>query len=228
MGELLSPVCDFRARFGVLLIAVLATGATNFAARAQQPSDSVRQSARLIHFSIPAQPIASALDAYGAATGLEVYYDGALASGRRSSAVVGWLAAEAGLRELLVGTGLVLQVTGEGSITVVPARHTRASSAAYQSYFAGVQSKIAKALCSRGDTRPGEDNVLLKIWIASSGVVQQIAVLDSVDAQAYATALRGVAFAVPPVGMPQPVTVAILARRAGEPTGCPDPITATR
>jgi hypothetical protein len=48
----------------------------------------------------------TALDAYAAATGLQVLYDGALAAGRRSNAVSGVLMPDVALRVLLEETGL--------------------------------------------------------------------------------------------------------------------------
>jgi iron complex outermembrane receptor protein len=57
-------------------------------------------------FDIPAQPLASALTAFGQQSGLQVTFAPAMASGRRSSAVSGSLAPEEALRRILAGTGV--------------------------------------------------------------------------------------------------------------------------
>jgi iron complex outermembrane receptor protein len=57
-------------------------------------------------FNIPVQPLGSALTAFGQQSGLQVTFNPALASGRRSSAVFGTFAAEEALRLVLAGTGV--------------------------------------------------------------------------------------------------------------------------
>lgn len=176
-----------------------------------------------VRFEIPAQSVAEALDNYSAATGLEVFYDGALAVGRRSNAVQGTLAPDVALRELLVGTGLVARATGATSFTLVPALSTHTSNIVYQSYFAVVQAKVGRALCARAETRPGDVDLIVRIWIAATGAVQQAQIINGSDAAATeptaAVALRGLSIGPPPPDMPQPVTMAILARAKGA-AGC--------
>jgi len=192
----------------------------------------VADPAELVRFEIPAQPITNALDAYSAVTGLEVFYDGALATGRRSNSVRGVLAPDVALRELLAGTGLAARATRKGSFTLVSAAPARVAKTAFQSYFAAIQAKVAQTLCARAETRPGDVDVVLRIWIASSGTVQQARTVDVSDVGAkdetLAAALRGLPIGEPPTGMPQPVTMAILGRDAGTPSGCADPAVGSR
>jgi hypothetical protein len=188
------------------------------------------QTKSLHQFAIAAQPLASALSAYGAASGLEIFYDGELAIGRHSSAVIGLRMPEDALRELLVGTGLVTRSTGPDRFTITAASPSRAANVTYQSYFSAVETRVSQALCRRAETRPGDSDTLLRIWIASSGIVQRTQFLDPADdrgsEKVFAGALSGLSIGgVPPPGMPQPVIVAILARTAGQPSGCIDSAT---
>lgn len=179
----------------------------------------------LIPFAIAAQPLAAALDSYSAISGLELYYDGELAAGRRSSAVEGRLAPDVALRDLLAGTGLVASATGPNSFTIKRGPATRPADAHHQSYFAAIQTRVSQVLCARPETRPGEVDLLLQLWIASTGTVQRAQLLDAPNVgareHAFAAALHGVSIgAAPPAELPQPITMAILARANGAPTGC--------
>lgn len=186
---------------------------------------AVSQTRSPIQFAIAAQPLAAALDTYSIISGLELYYDGDLAVGRRSSAVEGRLAPDVALRELLAGSGLVARATGPNSFTIKPGPPSRLASATHQSYFAAIQARVSQALCAHAETRPGRADLLLQLWIASTGTVQRAQLLDVPDSDrrvnAFAAALRGVSIgAAPPVELPQPITMAIFARTNGEPTGC--------
>jgi hypothetical protein len=187
--------------------------------------DAISEERNPVQFAIAAQPLAAALDAYSAVSGLELYYDGDLAAGRRSHRIEGRLVPEVALRELLTGSGLVARATGPNSFTLAPVSAARFGSAIHQSYFALIQSRVSHALCAHPDTRPGQVDLLLQVWIASTGTVQRAQLLDAPDGNkresAFAAALRGVSIGVaPPAELPQPVTMAVLARTGGEPTGC--------
>ncbi len=73
---------------------------------------------RLMNFEIPAQPLASALQAYGEATGEQILYESQSALGRRSVNVTGKFPADAALIRLLAGTGLQVHHTGVHAITI--------------------------------------------------------------------------------------------------------------
>jgi hypothetical protein len=186
--------------------------------------DAAGQARSSIQFAIAAQPLAAALDAYSITTGLELYYDGELAVGRRSSAVEGRRAPEVALQELLAGSGLVARATGPNSFTIKAAPAPHFANAIYQSYFAALQARVSQVLCSRAETRPGNVDLLLQLWVASTGTIQHAQLLDTTNGEtrekAFA-ALRGVSIgAAPPAELPQPITMAILARTNGGPTGC--------
>jgi hypothetical protein len=105
--------------------------------------DAVSQTRSPIQFAIAAQPLAAALDTYSVISGLELYYDGAPAVGRRSHAVEGRLVPDVALRELLTGSGLVARATGANSFTITPGPASRPASATHQSYFATIQARTS-------------------------------------------------------------------------------------
>src|ERR1700761_6711946 len=89
-------------------------------AMAQSPNRQM-----LLAFKIPAQPLASALAAYGAATGFDVFYDADLADRQRSTEVVGTLSPSEALRILLIGSGYEARDTGRSALTIVRAPRTK-------------------------------------------------------------------------------------------------------
>lgn len=72
-----------------------------------------------VSISIPAQPLAAAIEAFITQTGWQVSYASALADGRTSSAVGGNLAPTDALDQLLAGTGISAQVDGPGSAVLL-------------------------------------------------------------------------------------------------------------
>jgi hypothetical protein len=152
-------------------------------------------------FDIPAQPLADALLAYGVATGIEVFYDGALAIGRRSTAVTG-------VHQSTVA--LQIQTAALGR---------------YEPYFAVLQARVSEVLCKSDEAKPGDEELILSFWFDLAGMVSHVQVLSSeMSAErrlAIASGVQGlhVGRAVP-AGLPQPVTMAIYAPLPGEATGC--------
>lgn len=185
-----------------------------------------------IAFDIAAQPLASALEAYSAATGLEVFYDGSLAVARRSSDVRGRFAPEAALQRLLRGTELIARSTGPASFTITPpvpadppARRAPADgSSPYEAYFALVQAGLARALCSSAQTQPGRYQVIIRLWIAPTGAIRRTELLGSTGTlmrdHAFLNVLHNLQIGAPPPRMPQPITMAILPRASVRPADC--------
>jgi len=170
---------------------------------------------------------AGAFAAYSRISGLELYYDGALAMGRESAAVKGRLEPDAALQALLIGTGLVSHRSGPRSVTIAATRPVRVADPAMQLYFAAVQAQVSEALCSHAATRPTSGDWIIQFWVSPRGEVEKIRLLDgpraTVGESAFALALRGLQIkAIQPAGLPQPITMAILARKADQPSGCAD------
>ena len=63
-------------------------------------------------FNIPSQPLASALNAFGRQSGLQVTLAAATSKGIRSTAVSGTLEPQQALEQLLSGTGISYSVSG--------------------------------------------------------------------------------------------------------------------
>lgn len=181
-----------------------------------------------IQFDIPAEPLAKALDAYSAATGREVFYDGAVGAGQRSAEVKGTFTPYNALKMLLSGTEFAVSPSGPGGYTLLhaPEKSARAVAAAriasdrqYTRYFAIIQANIRTALCRNAETRPGSDRFLFKFWIAPSGAVQRSELTRSTGNQArdaaLAEVLRSLTFdEPPPAHMPQPITMVVFPRNA--------------
>ena len=173
-----------------------------------------------VDFDIAAQSLASALLAYSEATGLEIYYSAALAENRRSSGVAGRLLPLAALQILLRSTGYAAKISAPGALTIVlappqpsPALASLATRKQLEPYFATLQGRISEILCRNSELSSTARELLLQLWLAPSGVVAQADIIDDkggrTDDQAPAAAIRGIALAPPPAGMPEPVNLVI-------------------
>ena len=184
-------------------------------------------------FDIPAQPLVSALNAYATAAHLELFYDGSLAVGRVSSAVHGILSPSAALQELLRGTDFVARLSDSDTMTIEAApgpadmqlAEVKSRSVGYSAYLATIQASLRDAFCHSPTTRTGAEDVLVRLWIAPSGMVSRAELLSSTGAgqrdAAYTAALLSLDVGVPPPpAMPQPVTMMILPRSSPEAAGC--------
>jgi len=192
-------------------------------------------------FDIPAQPLASALDAYSAATGLVAVYNGRLAAGRTSNAVRGTFAPELALHLLLKDSGLVAQHTTTSAFVVIPApddpalRRTPAAialaaltpqDAAERRYSAMLQQGVTDALCAQPVTAPGDYRAAISLWVGADGAVTRVRLLSSTgdvqrDAAIVAGAARAAVGGPPPVRMVQPFTMVLLPRSSGGVVACP-------
>jgi hypothetical protein len=178
-------------------------------------------------FVIVSQPLAGALDTYSRLSGLEVAYDGALAAGRWSHSVDGFLAPDKALRQLLIGTGLSARITSQTSFTVAPITQPVIANAGERTYFASVQHNVARALCGFRETWLHNTDIIIQLWVDRAGLVQRAELLDAPPHErALVEALHGVSIGKPPLDLPQPITVAILARSGNQPTGCAPTFTA--
>ena len=112
----------------------------------QAASQDASVAEKRIAFDIPAQPLASALEAYSAATGVEIFYDAVLAAGHRSASVKGSFLPARALETLLLGTGYVPRSTGPDTISIAPgpqgtsqqtiaAKRTRTSPASFPRFL---------------------------------------------------------------------------------------------
>jgi TonB family protein len=180
-----------------------------------------------ILFDIPAQPLDQALDAFGAASGLQIFYENSLTSGRRSTAVHGRFDRQGALRILLQGSGLAGRVIATGTISIAKLRDADAApangsaEAAYLPYYGRVQADVMKMLCGRAVIRPGNYRIALQYWIDARGRIARLTLIGSSGNDERDSAIMAAVktLSLPPPGdMPQPVTMAI---EPVQPDGCP-------
>lgn len=172
-----------------------------------------------IVFNIPAQPLSRALIAYGSATGLEVFYKSTFAEGRQSREVIGTLPPSAALQELLRGTGYVAKTTGAGTFTIVQGATEAVAEAearrrSYEPYFTAIQARVTEVLCRNASAAAAPNEVLLRAWLASSGIIVHAEALSDdgrrAPDQTFAAVMQGVAIGIPPPSsMPQPINMVI-------------------
>ncbi len=87
-------------------------------ASAQQAS-AVAGPNQAVAFSIAAQPLGSAINAFIRQTGWQISYNSALAAGKRSAPVIGSMTPAAALRSLVAGTGIQVRIGAPGSAALV-------------------------------------------------------------------------------------------------------------
>lgn len=173
-----------------------------------------------ISFSIPAQPLISAISRYGDATGSEALYDASLATGRFSNNVHGMMTPSEGLERLLIGTGLFARFVSERRFVVAASAaepgpdNERNLPPAFLRYYGLVQQGLLDTLCRTAGARPGHYRIIIAFWITQTGDIEQIrrvGTVGSADAdQRMDAALRGVRLSEPPpAGFMQPVRILI-------------------
>lgn len=206
----------------ILTICLLVTA--NSHVRADETADAVQQgrdgvSRRQLMFDIASQPLASALETYGAMSGFQVVYDSALAKGRVSSDIKGAYTPEDALYRMLVGTGLSPRYMAADGVVLVPdpaidVQPNTASPRAVTHYYGRMQAELREAFCAEPDIRSGRQRLAIGLWVGSSGVVTRSALLDTtgnpdLDAR-LERAMRNMNIGEsPPVGFAQPVVMTI-------------------
>lgn len=211
--------------FGAALRACLALGLCTQAApgRTEPPP-------RPIAFAIAAQPLAQALAEYSLASGLTVLVDSALTEGRQAPAVVGTYAPSEALRKLLAGSSLAIRYASAQSFTLVAEPALADGRNGQQGrrlrdtqYAATLQGAVKRALCAATGTEPGNYRALMQLWFDKAWRVSRVSWVATTGSPALdgrlESALRGVAVGPLPAGMPQPVTVLLEPRSAGDCAG---------
>jgi len=142
-------------------------------------------------FSIPSQPLATALQAYSTVTGTQLLYESRAGTGRTSTRVEGTFTRDTALRILLTDTDLTVRYTRANSITLSPAASDadtppeavfakadlsletlrvrgpadRSDPAQLRAYTGVIQSDIQQALKKDGRTRNGSYSAGIRLWI---------------------------------------------------------------
>lgn len=183
-----------------------------------------------MRFDLPAQPLETALAAYGRLTGHSVLVTSELTAHRQAAAVHDDLPPREALQRLLVGTQLEARYTNSTAFTLVPARVDSRSNTEPLSgsepasnrlvgsdYAAVIQTTITRVLCDAQPETFGRFRVGIQLWIEDSGRVSAARVLETSglperDAQVLEQMRNMVLDAPPPAGMAQPVTILLTPR----------------
>jgi hypothetical protein len=197
----------------------ISIGAAGVSARA----DDAREQGR-IHVDIPAQSLATALDAYCAAADIQMFVDTESIAGRRSVAIQGEYTRRGALESLLSGTGLAARFVGDRGFTLVSVAAadaglsgpSRFASQRFGGYSVVLQTSLRKALCRSEETRPGTYRFLGRLWIGALGRVSRAELITSTgdgrrDAALLSTLQDATIGEAPPPDLPQPVTVLLAA-----------------
>lgn len=223
-------------RGGVLLVASIAVLNVS---QSTAPVEADEQA--LFQFDIPQQSLASALNSYGAITGIVGLYRGELATGRMSKPVTGRYTSENALTLLLRDTGLAARYASVDAFTLVlSSDDTRSVGSAasiaraaiaqqdtvQRDYSALLQERINAALCARRVTRPADYRIALSFRVGSAGDIEQFNLLGSSGDvgrdEAIADALRALPIGRPaPSHMSQPFTMVVLPQSSGGAVDCP-------
>lgn len=196
-----------------------------------------------IRFDIARQSLTSALEQYGLATGLPVFFDAALVAGRNATAVQAFAPPTEALRILLQGTGLVADYAGTGStaaFVLKPASNDTASPPttssttpdaapappAYRSYDGLVQTRIWEAFCGNPRTAPGSYRTAMRFVIDGTGRIANAFLLHTTGDRARDGAILDTLRQIridqpPPPDMVQPLTMLILPRSQTPGLECP-------
>jgi TonB family protein len=169
------------------------------------------------YFDIPAQPLASALQAFSTVSGYQILVaDDHLP---QSMAIKGVLSSKEALARLVAGTGMSVSFTGPQAAILVPGNRsqnvaTTASSQGGPKYDAALQYDVLAALCRDAMTRPGQYRTALDLWMMPSGRVGRAELLSSTgdperDRRILAV-LYKLKFVPPPQGLSQPTTLLLL------------------
>ncbi len=174
------------------------------------------------NYAIPSQDLKAALNAYAETSGLQVLYETSLVAGRVSGAVTGHHLSMAALDKLLSGTGLVGRRTDIDAVTVVVRPQERAEPLSDQQriFLGHVQAGIIGELCNSVETRSRDYRIAVQLWLTDYGTVRRAKLLSSTGSfrrdDAIAQALQRLSIgAVPPPGMRQPLTMALLPHEPG-------------
>ena len=188
--------------------------------------------ARKFTMDIPAQPLANALQAFSAVTGIETLYDSAVARERKSAPVVGTITAFEALRLLLVGTSLSARAIAQDAVTIeLPQASADKVVAApperspHRLYFGVIQQSLERALCENEQLRPGRYRAVLKFTIAANGQIRQLSLIgttgDEERDRMIARTLEGVPLRMPPpADLQQPIMIVVLPQSNGAAPNC--------
>lgn len=222
--------CVARSRWWLdvltLIFGILSLGAS-LAAVVDSPVARPPEPAKRVSFDIPAQPLASALQAFAQATGQSVFFDGQLAAGLESMPVHGELAPREALQRMLAGTRLAARYADDSTFTLVendvpqqaaaPATAAPTAEPLSDGNARVVQQALERTLCRWPAVQPGTYRALVQLWVGPAGHVRRTRLLSTTglaqrDA-ALETAMNTLVLTPPKEGTSdEPLTILLLPR----------------
>jgi hypothetical protein len=183
------------------------------------------QAEESVSFDIPSQPLAKALYAFSAATGIEVLVDARQVAGHRAPDLKGSLPPHEALSILLAGSNLAARELGQETVMLAAMSPAPAAALEDQRYFADVQRAVEHALCADERTLPGRYRLALKLWIGPSGEVTRAKRLDTTGDRARDEAVDAAISRIsvgksPPPLLAQPIALIVWPSYTGAITGC--------
>jgi hypothetical protein len=172
-----------------------------------------------VTFDIPAQSLVTALQAYSAASGVQVLYESSLATGQKSTELRGEFTREAALKKMVEGNDLVIQYSRANAITLVnpraaaldkPPAHAGEDAdtmldplyltevepgpdeSAVAGYKDAIQQEVQAALRKASTTRAGSYRVGVNLWIDPSRTITQTEIFQSTGSPQRDTAISDV------------------------------------
>lgn len=225
---------------GLVTVAVAGSAFLPAGLAAEATASGDGRLAALVTFDIPEQPLASALDAFGAQADLQVLYESGLALNRLSAPVTGVFTRREALQRLLSNSGLVASYADDRSVVlhaIVPISLDSDTAAAgrgghvvlrtlqveaapetdFSAYDGIIAVDLQKALRRNVRTRNGDYRVSARIWLGDEGAVRRAELTSSTgdrlrDAAVFHTLQTLVVSRLPPVGLPEPVMVSIVVK----------------
>jgi hypothetical protein len=169
-------------------------------------------------FKIPSQALASAIQAFSQASGIEVFYESSIAAGRTSSRIEGRYLPDAALQNLLGGAGFTVRFTRRNAVVLsdpsarndlpptralanfdlsldtirVVAAPERAGDAQLREFGDMVQSDVETVLRKNTKIRSGNYRIRVKLWIDPSRTIRHAELAQSTGDQDRDAAITGV------------------------------------
>lgn len=163
-----------------ILLASTVLGCVSVSARTPafaqaRPAASASETLR---FDIPAQPLASAIDAFIRQSGWQISYSSALVSGKTSSGISGTATPAAALQRLVAGTGIAVRVGAPGSAALVDPKATAAAPAAGSTVLETITVQGASGV-TEGSTSytTGQMSTALKLPLSIRETPQSVSIV---------------------------------------------------
>jgi hypothetical protein len=150
-----------QAAFGVVCAMGHASG---------QSLPSKPETRKTVFFSIPAQGLHTALDAFRRQSMAEIAYDAQSLTGLWTGPVSGNYDPRTALALMLRNTGYTAHQLQDGLLTLVPEPVIPAP----EQYFAPFQQALTAALCASETTRPGTYSAGVELWFGADGKVAEV------------------------------------------------------